>query len=125
MVPMAAVTQRGNLDVRAQNSQLRGGLVALAMALALTAFLARVDGAGAYRWLGFLPFLVAVNGVLAAFYRTCGITAFAGRRMTAEGVEVVADREELAAQRRVGLRVLAMSVVLAGAATALFVGASG
>jgi len=121
---MAAAAQRGNLDARAQDNQLRVGLVALAMALVVTALLARFEGASAYRWLIFLPFFVAANGVLAAFYRTCGITAFAGRRMTAEGAEVVADRTELSAQRRIGLRVLGMSVALAGLATALFVTAS-
>ncbi len=124
MVAMAAAAQRGNLDARAQDNQLRVGLVALAMALVVTALLARFEGASAYRWLIFLPFFVAANGVLAAFYRTCGITAFAGRRMTAEGAEVVADRTELSAQRRIGLRVLGMSVALAGLATALFVTAS-
>lgn len=123
MVPMAALAPRGNLDARAQDNQLRVGLVALAMALALTAFLARTDGGG-YRWLVALPFFVAINGVLAGFYRTCGVTAFAGRRMTSSGVEMVADRHELAAQRRTGLRVLGLSVALAAGATALFVTAS-
>ena len=121
---MAAVAQRGNLDARAQDSQLRIGLVALAMALLVTAFLARIEGASAYRWLMFLPFFVAANGILAAFYRTCGITAFAGRRMTFEGAEVVADRTELSGQRRVGLRVLVISIGMAGLATAAFVTAS-
>lgn len=124
MVAMAAAAQRGNLDARAQDNQLRVGLVALAMALVVTALLARFEGASVYRWLMFLPFFVAANGVLAAFYRTCGITAFAGRRMTVEGAEVVADRTELSAQRRIGLRVLGMSVALAWLATALFVTAS-
>ena len=124
MVAMTAAAQRGNLDARAQDNQLRLGLVALAMALAVTAFLTRIEGASAYRWVMFLPFFVAANGVLAAFYRTCGLTAFAGRRMTAEGAELVADRAELSAQRRIGLRVLGLSVGLAGLATALFVTAS-
>lgn len=124
MVSMAAVAPRGNLDARAQDNQLRVGLVALAMALALTAFLARTDGASAYRWVVALPFFVAINGVLAGFYRTCGLTAFAGHRMTASGAEVVADRHELAAQRRTGLQVMGMSVALAVAATVLFVTAS-
>ncbi len=124
MVPMAAVGPTGNLGSRAQDNQLRVGLVALAMALALTAFLARTDGGSAYRWLVAFPFFVAINGVLAGFYKTCGVTAFAGRRITASGVEVVADRHELAALRRTGLKVLGMSVALAAAAAALFVTAS-
>ncbi|CAN5920752.1 hypothetical protein BH11MYX4_BH11MYX4_23580 [soil metagenome] len=103
---------------------MRTGLVALAMALAFAAFLTRSDGAHLYRWFAFLPFFVAANGVLAAFYRTCGFTAAAGRRMTPEGAEPVADRDELAEQRRVGMRVLGSSAALAAVATALFVTAS-
>jgi hypothetical protein len=97
------------------------GLVALAMALVVAAFLARSNVAVPYRALMFLPFLVAANGVLAAFYQTCGLTAFAGRRMTPDGAERVADRVELAAQRKTGAWVLSMSVVGATVATVLFV----
>jgi hypothetical protein len=118
---MTALVQRGNLDSRSQDGQLRLGLLALAMALAGAAFLARQDAATLYRAAVFVPFFVATNGVLAAFYRTCGITAMAGRRMTPDGVEMVADRAELAAQRRTGLKVLFVSWALALAATTLFV----
>lgn len=118
------VAQRGNLDAHAQDAQLRVGLIALAMALVVAAFLARRDAATVYRALVFVPFVVAANGVLAAFYGTCGLTAFAGRRRTADGAEVVADRGELTAQRRTGVWVLSMSGAFAAAATALFVIAS-
>jgi hypothetical protein len=121
---MAALAQRGNLDSRSQESQLRVGLVALAMALVLAAFLARTDAATLYRALVFGPFLVATYGLLAAFYGTCGLTAIAGRRITADGSERVADRTELCAQRRVGARVLGASVALAAIAPTLFVLAS-
>ena len=100
---------------------MRVGLVALAGALIVALFLAQSGAAPAYRALAFLPFFVAANGVLAALYRVCGFTAIAGHRMTADGVEVVADREELAAQRRSGMRVLVLSVALAALATALFI----
>lgn len=117
---MAALVQRGNLDSRSQDGQLRVGLVALAMALAGAAFLAHEDASTLYRALVFLPFFVAANGVLAAFYGTCGISACAGRRMTRDGAEPVADRAELSAQRRTGAWVLGMSGAFATAATALF-----
>lgn len=121
---MAAVAQRGNLDEAAQDRQMRIGLFALAGALVFALLLAQSGAAPAYRALGFLPFFFAANGVLAALYRVCGFTAIAGRRMTADGTEVVADRSELSAQRRTGLRVLVLSVVLAATATTLFVIAS-
>jgi len=116
---MAALAQRGNLDSRSQESQLRVGLVGLAMALVLAAFLARSDAATVYRAVVFLPFLVATYGVLAAFYGTCGLMAIAGRRITADGTERVADRQELSAHRRLGARVLFASVALAAIATTL------
>ena len=118
---MAAVAQRGNLDGAAQDRQMRMGLFALAGALVVALLLAQSGASPAYRALGFLPFFFAANGVLAALYRVCGFTAIAGRRMTADGTEVVADRAELSAQRRTGLRVLFLSVVLAATATTLFV----
>jgi hypothetical protein len=119
MVAMAAVAQRGNLDTRSQDQQMRMGLVALAGALVFAVFLMRTGAPPTYRALGFVPFFFAVNGFLAALYRVCGFTAIAGRRMTADGAEVVADRAELAAQRRTGLRVLVLSVVLSALATSL------
>jgi len=88
------------------------------------AFLARSDTALSYRAAVFVPFFVAAYGVLAAFYETCSVRAISGCRLTSEGTEPVADRAELAAQRKTGLRVLGMSGALAGLATALFVVAS-
>jgi len=44
--------------------------------------------------------------------------------MTRDGAEVVADRAELASQRRTGIRVLVLSVALSALATSLFVVAS-
>ena len=121
MVAMAVVAQRGNLDVNAQERQLRVGLVALAGALVVALLLVNSGAAPVVRGVAFLPFFFAVYGLLAAFYRVCGFTAIAGRRMTADGVEKVADRAELAAQRRSGLRVIILSVVFATFATSLFV----
>ncbi len=103
---------------------MRLGLVALAGALVVALILAQSGVSPAYRALAFVPFFFAANGVLAALYRVCGFTAMAGRRMTADGVEIVADRAELSAQRRSGLRVIVLSVLLAAVATALFMVAS-
>jgi hypothetical protein len=121
---MAAVAQRGNLDSTSQDRQMRIGLVALAAALVFALLLAKSGAAPAYRAVAFLPFFFAANGVLAALYRVCGFTAMAGRRLTPNGTEVVADRAELSAQRREGVRVIVLSVVLAGLATSLFAVAS-
>jgi hypothetical protein len=118
---MAAVALRGNLDSTAQDRQLRIGLVSLAGALVFALLLAQSGAAPAYRAIGFVPFFFAANGVLAALYRVCGFTAIAGRRMTADGAEVVADRAELSAQRHAGARVLVLSTALAALATSLFV----
>ena len=103
---------------------MRIGLVALAGALVFALLLMKTGAPPTYRALGFVPFFFAVNGFLAALYRVCGFTALAGRRMTRDGAEVVADRAELASQRRIGVRVLALSVVLSALATSLFVFAS-
>jgi hypothetical protein len=121
---MATASQGGNLDVRSQTRQLRLGLVALAVALAFAAALTPSGVAHLYRGLIFVPFFVAVNGVLAAFYGTCGLTAASGRRMTSDGAEPVADPNELAQQRRTGVRVLVLSAALATVATVLFVNAT-
>ncbi len=110
-----------NLDARSQETQMRIGLVALAGALVVALLLARSGAPPAYRALGFIPFFFATNGVLTALYGVCGFTAMAGRRLTNDGVEVVANRKELAGQRRSGLRVIALSLAIAALVTTLFV----
>jgi hypothetical protein len=121
---MAVVAPRGNLDSRAQGAQMRVGLFALAIALGAVVMLAHSGAAPGYRSLAFAPFLVAAYGVLSALYGTCGMTAIAGRRITSEGTERIADRDELASQRKTGARVLAISIALSAVATALFVNAA-
>jgi hypothetical protein len=116
---MAAVIPRGNLEARAQDMQLRVGLVSLAVSLVVGSLLASGGVATSYRLLSFVPFFVAANGVLSALYQTCGFTAIAGRRITSEGTEPVADRDELAQQRARGMRVMLGSSLLAAVATSL------
>jgi hypothetical protein len=121
---MAAFSSRGNLEPEAQDLQMRVGIVALATALVVGTLLAKGGVAHGYRALAFGPFFVAGYGVLAALYRTCGLTAIAGRRVTSDGMERVADRDELAALRSRGLRVIAGSALLAATATAVLILAS-
>ena len=103
---------------------MRGGLFALAAALVVAVVLAQSGVAPGYRSLAFVPFAASAYGVLSSLYGVCGISALAGRRITTEGAERIASRVELSAQRRSGLRVIAMSLALAGIATTLFVLAS-
>ena len=121
---MAAAIVKGNLEAHAQDTQMRMGIIALAVALGVATLLAKVSASPGYRVLAFVPFLFASYGMLAALYRTCGLTAMAGRRITSDGSERVADRVELADQRRRGLRVIGGSLLLAATATSLLVFAS-
>jgi hypothetical protein len=121
---MQVVSPRGNLDATTQDTQLRAGLIALVMALVVAAALGHSGAAPGYRVLVFAPFFVASYGVLAALYGTCGISAIAGRRITCQGTERIADRGERSTQRAKGMKVLSVSLALATAATALFVTAS-
>jgi len=121
---MQVVSPRGNLDPSTQDTQLRGGLIALTLALGVAAMLGHSGAAPGYRALVFVPFFVAAYGVMAALYGTCGISAIAGRRITCQGTERIADRNERAVQRRNGMKVLSVSLALATAATFLFVATS-
>jgi hypothetical protein len=114
---MAAHPQTMNLESRAQATQLRVGVVALAVALAIGAALSKSGASPLLRVVAFVPFFFAAYGILAALYRTCGFTAIAGRRHTNQGTERVIDRDELREQRRIGLRVLAAGFALATVAT--------
>lgn len=121
---MQVVSPRGNLDAAAQDTQLRAGLVALAMSLVVAAALGGSGTSPGLRALVFLPFFVAAYGVLAALYGTCGVSAIAGRRITCQGSERIADCGERSVQRARGLKVMGVSFLLAASATALFVAAS-
>ena len=96
---------------------MRVGVIALATGLVAGTLLAKSGAALGYRALAFVPFFVAGYGVLAALYRTCGISAIAGRRVTSDGMERIVDRAELAELRSRGLRIIAGSVLLAAGAT--------
>jgi len=100
---------------------MRFGLVSLAVGLLAVAVLTQLGVQPAYRALAFVPFFFASYGVISALFGVCTITAVMGRRMTADGAERVANREELAEQRRYAARVLFLTFALAAGATSLFV----
>jgi hypothetical protein len=113
--------QRGvvNLDGRAQNAQLRFGVGIVAVGLG-AAIAMNVLGVGLGIHMLLVPVLfVGAYGICAGLSRTCGVTAIAGRRLTATGSEPIADRTELAALRRRGIAVIATSLFVAVIATAL------
>lgn len=116
-----AAAADGNLDSRAETMQLRVGVVFVAIALAVAVVLSRSGVAAGWRAVTFAPLAVGTYGTLAALERVCGFTALAGRRIREAGTEPIADRDELAALRRIGLRVIGTSVAIAAAATALLV----
>jgi hypothetical protein len=108
-----------NLDGRAQNAQLRVGVGTLAVGLA-AAMAMNARGAGPGSHLVLVPvFFVGAYGICAGLSRTCGFTAITGRRITATGSEPIADRHELAAVRRRGGIVMAISLAVALIATML------
>jgi hypothetical protein len=109
-----------NLDGRAQNAQIRVGVGTLAVGLA-AAMAMNARGAGMGMHLALVPvFFVGAYGVCAGLSQTCGLTAVAGRRRTSTGTEPIADRSELAAVRRRGAKVVAVSLLMSVVGTVLF-----
>jgi hypothetical protein len=114
-------TQAGviNVDDRAQNVQLRVGVLAVSAALALAVVFANA-GVGLAAHLALFPlFLVGTYGIGAGLWRVCAMTAMRGKRLASEGAEPVADRAEREALRRRGAKVIALSVLVSATATVL------
>jgi hypothetical protein len=77
-------------------------------------------GVGPGPHLALVPvFFVGAYGICAGLSRTCGFVAITGKRLTATGTEPIADRNELAAVRRRGGFVMAISLAVAVIATVL------
>jgi len=113
-----------NLDARVQNAQLRVGIVVSGLGVG-AAMVMNALGAGLGMHLLLVPVLfVGAYGICAGLTRTCGLTAIAGRRLTATGSEPIADRAELSALRRRGRAVLAASLLVSVVATALLTSVS-
>src|SRR5262245_16913631 len=116
---MACTCTRGNLGDRAQNSRLRGSLIALLVGLSFCVVLLESGAPAVYRWSLFAPFFAAAFGAYQGLFRTCSFAARQGVRVTDQGEEAVGDPGERARMRREGRRVLLGSVATAAAATAL------
>jgi hypothetical protein len=111
----------GNLDARAQNTQLRVGVVMIAAALAAGVLLLGLGAPPAYRSFLAFPLFLGTYGVYAGLTRTCGITALRGLRLTESGPSPVADKAERRAFRRRGWQVICGSATIAATATLLLV----
>jgi hypothetical protein len=118
---MPCTCTRGNLGDRAQNSRLRGSLLALLVGLSASVVLLDSGAPAAYRWLLFAPFFAAAFGAYQGLFRTCSFAARQGVRLTDHGQEEVGSAEERARIRREGRNVLLGSIATAAAATAILV----
>ena len=116
-----AATALGNLDMRAQNTQLRFGVVVIAAALAIGVLMLALGAPPAYRALLGLPLFLGISGVYAGLTRVCGFTAMQGKRRTESGACPVADKKQLRDFRRRGMQVIFGSATIAIAATTLLV----
>jgi hypothetical protein len=118
---MAIGATKGNLDARARNTQLRGGVLLIALTLVGGVALSHFGASREARMFLFLPFFFGTYGLTASMGQVCGVTAIRGRRWTIDGVEKVHDREELARLRRSGSMAMAVSALVAVLATLSFV----
>jgi hypothetical protein len=118
---MAEAVASGNLDVHSQNTQLRVGVVVVAVGLALAEGMLQLGAPTTLRGLLFLPFFVGTYGVYAGLTRMCGFTALRGQRITESGLKPVCDRAERMTYRNRGLCGIASSLLIAATATALLV----
>ncbi len=121
---MSAEPPLTNLESRAQNLNMRIGLVSLGISLMTGALLVKLGASPWARSVTVAPMFLAAYAIQTALYCTCGFTALAGFRFTNRGPERIADANELSAVRGRGLRVIAGSVALALVATGLLVSAS-
>jgi hypothetical protein len=123
---MAAQRGAANLDERAQNMQLRVGILVSALGFGAMVVTHTLGAGRATTHALLLPVLfVGAYGICAGLSRTCGLTAILGRRLTPTGTERIADRAELCALRRRGAAIMATSLAVAVFATALLSFVSG
>jgi hypothetical protein len=109
-----------NLGLQGQDSRLRVGVVGFTVTLALAIWLAKAGAPHELRWLLALPFFGSVMSVTQALYRTCPFMAAKGLREGGEGVEVIANPDELKTIRSRGRRVVFASAAIALTAAGLF-----
>lgn len=111
----------GNLQGGKASQMLRMGLVTLAVALGLAIACLKLGAGAPWRALLVVPFFIAAAQLLQGVYGTCAWHAQRQERATDEGTERVADPAVAAAQRALGLRLMARAAMTAVAVTALFV----
>jgi hypothetical protein len=109
----------GNLGRRAQDVQIRLGLVFLGLALVGDFVLDRTGLPSGLHFALAPLFFLGTYGLAAGLTCTCGFTALAGRRLTNSGPERIANRAELGGARRQGMVIVASSGLLAIAGSLL------
>lgn len=110
-----------NLGPKGQDSRLRFGVVSFTLTLALAVVLAKAGVAHHLRWLLAFPFFWSVVMVAQALYGTCPFMAAKGMREGVdEGVEVIANPDELKNVRTRGRRLVLASAAIALLAAGLF-----
>lgn len=113
----AAPAPAYNVTGLVRTKQIRVGVLLFAVCLAAAvAFRAGAVGSP-FRYVLFLPILVAFNALAMGLTGVCGISATRAVRQTEEGEEPIADRDEVKALRRRGIFVLAGAWASAVAAT--------
>jgi hypothetical protein len=109
----------GNLCPRAQLGMLRGAAVTMAIALAATVVLVETEVGLPWRFGVVVLFLAAFLQLFQAFMGTCVFRAAAGKRVTNQGSEPIANPAELGRIRRRARGIFAASLASALLATGL------
>jgi hypothetical protein len=109
----------GNLCPRAQVGMLRGSALTMAIALGATVVLVEAGVGMPWRLGVVVLFLAAFLQLFEAFSATCVFRAAAGKRVTSQGSERIANPSELVRIRRRARGVFAASLASAVAATGL------
>src|SRR5262245_26379592 len=109
----------GNIGRRGQRQRLIGGIVNLAIAVAILAFLYQADAARWWRLAAFPLLLLGAIGVFQARARTCVAHAAKGTCELDDGSRVAADAETAARMRVRARGVMRQSIAAAAAVTAL------
>jgi hypothetical protein len=106
-----------NLTAEVRNWQIRLGVIVFALALAATVLVHQLGVVSPLRYLLFIPFLFAFQGIHLGLTGVCGMSALRGLRQTSDGPEPFADRNELRRVRQRGAAIVSSTVVSALAVT--------
>ncbi|HVJ18250.1 MAG TPA: hypothetical protein VM686_22680 [Polyangiaceae bacterium] len=114
-----------NLGPRAQRTQLRVGVIWLALVLVAGFALVELGAAAAYGWLLVLPMATGMYAMLSGLFGVCVFAGARGGRQADYGYEPVADCVLRVQLRNRGVGVLFASLCWAAFATAIFVASAG